>query len=176
MNETLGARQRVRLRIPSCNAETPPPLVCPHCAAMQATVRRDRQILSARLGYPADCVCCDCETGNACPRCLSENLEYGTYDWGTSRETGYADFGERYYCRDCGAAGDVDDAVAALVFACSLLMERLPFKTSEKRPRMAKIGSRSWLSGRWFPSGIPASREEAQVATGGGGRHGPGPE
>ena len=176
MNETLGARQRVRLRIPSCNAETPPPLVCPHCAAMQATVRRDRQILSARLGYPADCVCCDCETGNACPRCLSENLEYGTYDWGTSRETGYADFGERYYCRDCGAAGDVDDAVAALVFACSSLMERLPFKTSEKRPRMAKIGSRSWLSGRWFPSGIPASREEAQVATGGGGRHGPGPE
>src|ERR1039457_5826716 len=115
MNETLGARQRVRLRIPSCNAETPPPLVCPHCAAMQATVRRDRQILSARLGYPADCVCCDCETGNACPRCLSENLEYGTYDWGTSRETGYADFGDRYYCRDCGAAGDVDDAVAALV-------------------------------------------------------------
>src|ERR1035438_7845821 len=31
----------------------------------------------------------------------------------------------------------------ASFFACSLLMERLPFKTSEKRPRMTKIGSRS---------------------------------
>src|ERR1039457_4868252 len=31
----------------------------------------------------------------------------------------------------------------ASFFACSLLMERLPFKTSEKRPRMATIGSRS---------------------------------
>jgi hypothetical protein len=55
-------------------AETPPPLVCLHCGATQATVRRDRQILSVRLGYPADCVCCYCETGNACPRCLGENL------------------------------------------------------------------------------------------------------
>jgi hypothetical protein len=49
-------------------AEMPPPLVCLHCGATQATVRRDRQILNARLGYPADCVCCYCETGNACPR------------------------------------------------------------------------------------------------------------
>jgi hypothetical protein len=30
-----------------------PPLVGLHCAATQATVRRDRQILSARLGYPS---------------------------------------------------------------------------------------------------------------------------
>ena len=98
----------------SRTAETPPPLVCLHCAATQATVHRDRRILSARLGYPANCVCCDCETGNACPQCLGENLEYGTYDYGTDRETGYADSGERYYCRDCGAVGEVDDAVAVL--------------------------------------------------------------
>ena len=77
--------------------------------------RRDRQIRYARLGYPSDCVCCDCETGNACPNCLGENLEYGTYDFGTDRETGYVDSGERYYCRDCGASGDVDDTVPALV-------------------------------------------------------------
>jgi|ERR1039457_838047 hypothetical protein len=32
--------------------ESPPPLACLHCAATQATVRRDRQILYARLGYP----------------------------------------------------------------------------------------------------------------------------
>src|ERR1017187_2537703 len=95
--------------------ESPPPLACLHCAATQATVRRDRQILYARLGYPSDCVCCDCETGNACPNCLGENLEYGTYDFGTDRETGYVDSGERYYCRDCGASGDVDDTVPALV-------------------------------------------------------------
>ena len=74
--------------------ETPPPLACLHCAATQATVRRDRQILDARLDYRSDCVCCDCETGNACPNCLGENLEYGTYDFGPDRETGYADSGE----------------------------------------------------------------------------------
>jgi hypothetical protein len=55
----------------------------------------------------------NCEAGNACPQCLSENLEYGTYDFGTERETGYADSGARYRCRDCGANGDVDDIVAA---------------------------------------------------------------
>jgi len=32
--------------------ETSPPLVCLHCAATQATVLRDRQILDARAGYP----------------------------------------------------------------------------------------------------------------------------
>ena len=70
--------------------DTPPPLACLHCAATQASVLRDRQILDARLGYLAQCVCCDCETGNACPQCLGENLEYETYDFGTGRETGYA--------------------------------------------------------------------------------------
>jgi uncharacterized protein YbaR (Trm112 family) len=78
-------------------------------------VRRDRQILAARLGSPADCVCCDCDTDHACPQCLGENLEYGSYDYGTDRVTGYADFGERYYCRDCGAAGEADDTIPALV-------------------------------------------------------------
>jgi hypothetical protein len=95
--------------------ETLPPLPCFHCAATQATVRRERQILEVRLGYQAPCVCCDCKTGNACPNCLGENLEYETYDFGTDRETGYADSGERYYCRDCGATGNADDTVAALV-------------------------------------------------------------
>ena len=101
--------------LPLVIVEMPPPLACLHCAATQATVRRDRQIQAALLGYPADCVCCDCETGPACPQCRGENLEYGAYDCGTDRETGYADCGERYYCRDCGASGDVDDTVPALV-------------------------------------------------------------
>src|ERR1017187_6185349 len=74
--------------------DTPPPLACLHCAATQASVLRDRQILYARLGYPSDGVCCDCETGNACSNCLGESLEYGTYDFGSDRETGYADSGE----------------------------------------------------------------------------------
>jgi len=101
--------------IPLMLVEMPPPLACLHCAATQATVRRDRQILAARLGSPADCVCCDCDTDHACPQCLGENLEYSSYDYGTDRVTGYADFGERYYCRDCGAAGEADDTIPALV-------------------------------------------------------------
>ena len=63
--------------------DTPPPLACLHCAATQATVLRDRQILDARAGYPTQCVCCDCETGSACPKCLGEHLEYGPFDGGT---------------------------------------------------------------------------------------------
>jgi hypothetical protein len=55
----------------------------------------------------------NCEAGNTCPQCLSENLAYGTYDFGTERETGYADSGGRFYCRDCGATGHVDDSVSA---------------------------------------------------------------
>ena len=31
------------------------------------------------------------------------------------RDTGYADSGERYHCRDCGATGDVDDTAPVLV-------------------------------------------------------------
>ena len=67
------------------------------------------------MGGATKCVCCDCETGNACPHCLSENLEYESYDFGSDSETGYSDSGERYHCRDCGATGDVEDAVTALV-------------------------------------------------------------
>ena len=95
--------------------ETSPPLVCLHCAATQATVLRDRQILDARAGYPTQCVCCDCETGSACPKCRGERLEYGPFDGGTDPLSGYADSGERYYCRDCGATGDLDDTLAVLV-------------------------------------------------------------
>jgi hypothetical protein len=40
---------------------------------------------------------------------------YGSYDFGSEPETGYADSGERFQCRDCGATGDVDDTVAVLV-------------------------------------------------------------
>jgi hypothetical protein len=93
---------------------TLPPLACLYCGATQATVRRCPQILDPRLGYPSHCACCDCETDNACPKCRGENLEYGAYESATDRETGYADFGERYYCRDCGATGDLDDTVAEL--------------------------------------------------------------
>jgi hypothetical protein len=54
--------------------DTPPPLACLHCAATQATVLRDRQILDARASYPTQCVCCDCETGSACPKCRGASL------------------------------------------------------------------------------------------------------
>ena len=95
--------------------DTPPPLACLHCASTQATVQRDRQILDARAGYPTQCVCGDCETGSACPQCRGEHLEYGPFDGGTVPLTGYADFGERYHCRDSGATGDVDHTLAVLV-------------------------------------------------------------
>jgi hypothetical protein len=101
--------------LPLMLRETPPPVACLHCTATRASVQRDRQAADALLGYATYGGCCDPETGNACPKCLAETLEYGTYDFGTDRETGYADCGERYYCRDCGASGDADDTVAALV-------------------------------------------------------------
>jgi hypothetical protein len=100
---------------PGTRIETLPPLACLHCAATQATVRRERQIADALLGYPTDCVCCDPETGNACPQCGSPNLAYGSYDFGCDAGTGYADAGESYRCLECGATGDVDDAASALV-------------------------------------------------------------
>jgi|ERR1019366_625836 hypothetical protein len=128
--------------LPLILVETPPPLACLHCAATQATVRRDRQILDARLGYPSHCVCCDCETGNACPQCRSEHLAYGTYDCGTDRETGYADSGECYYCRDCGATGDLDDTVAALV----ALSQPIPPQPTRRESRRQNRGRRSHTS------------------------------
>jgi len=78
-------------------------------------MRGDRQILDDRLGDAASCVCCDGETSYTCPMCLGQNLEYASYDFGADRETGYADSGERYWCRDCGATGDADDTVTLTV-------------------------------------------------------------
>ncbi len=100
---------------PGACIETLPPLACPHGAAAQATVRPERQIADALWGYPTECVCCGPEAGNACPRCGSQNLAYGSYDGGCDSETGYADAGERYRCLDCGSAGDVDDAAPVWV-------------------------------------------------------------
>jgi hypothetical protein len=70
----------------STRIETLPPLACLHCAATQATVRRDRQIAAALLGYPNQCVCCDPETGDR-PAPGSQNLAYGDYDCGCDSET-----------------------------------------------------------------------------------------
>ena len=95
--------------LPIVLPETSPPPACRYCAATQATVRRQRQILDARLGDSAPCVCCDGETSYTCPMCLGQNLEYASYDFDTDTETGYADSGERYWCRDCGATGDAED-------------------------------------------------------------------
>jgi hypothetical protein len=103
------------LDLVSGTAQTVQPLACRHCGSTLASVRRNRQILEARIGRPSDCVCCDCETGNACPHCRSENLDDGFYDYGCDTETGYADSGPRFRCRDCGATGDVDDADPVLV-------------------------------------------------------------
>ena len=111
---SLDDRARL-LDLVSGNEQTVQAPACLHCGGTLASVRRDRQILEARIGYPADCVCCDCETGNACPQCRSENLDYGSFDYGTQPETGYADFGERFRCLDCGAIGDVDDTYPVLV-------------------------------------------------------------
>jgi hypothetical protein len=96
----------------STRIETLPPLACLHCAATQATVRRDRQIADALLGYPTECVCCTRKPATPAPG--SQNLAYGSYDCGYDSETGYADAGERYRCLDCGSTGDVDDAAPAL--------------------------------------------------------------
>ena len=52
---------------PLIRIETRAPLVCLHCAGTQATVLRDRQNADPLLGYANHCVCCDPETGNACP-------------------------------------------------------------------------------------------------------------
>jgi hypothetical protein len=91
---------------PGTRIETLPPLACLHGAATQASMRRERQIADALLGYPTECVCCDPETGNACPQCGSPNLAYGSYDCGCDSETGYADAGERYRCLDCALGPD----------------------------------------------------------------------
>lgn len=92
-----------QMHAPLTLIETLPPLACLHCASTQAYVRRERAIADALLGYASNCVCCDPETGNACPRCGSTNLEYGTYDFGSDSETGYADAGGHYRCLDCGS-------------------------------------------------------------------------
>jgi DNA polymerase III epsilon subunit-like protein len=112
---TMHPDHRHRLPAQPTGREAQPPLACLYCAATQATVRRPRQILEACLGDQPPCVCCDCETANACPHCLSVNLEYGSYDFGSDPQTGYYDSGERYYCRACGASGDADDTAAVLV-------------------------------------------------------------
>jgi hypothetical protein len=103
------------LPIDYLHIETKPPLACLHCGGTQATVRRDRQIADARLGYATYCVYCDPETGNDCPQCGSQNLEYGTCDSACDPDTGYMDPAERYRCLDCGSTGDVDDTAPALM-------------------------------------------------------------
>jgi hypothetical protein len=47
-----------------------------------------------------------------CPDCGSLDLIAEAYDFGTCRETGYADAGARFRCRDCGAGGDAADVLA----------------------------------------------------------------
>ncbi len=44
-----------------------------------------------------------------CPECGSDEVTAEEYDFGICRETGYHDAGERFRCRDCGAAGDAED-------------------------------------------------------------------
>jgi len=111
MPTRTGERQHTGLTWHIAPSQTPSP-ACLYCAGTQASVRRQREIQAARLGYPTAGVCCVCDTSPACPRCLAEHLEYGSYDFGTDPQTGYADAGERYYCPDCGATGDGDDLAA----------------------------------------------------------------
>jgi len=100
---------------PGTRIETLPPLACLHCAATQATMRRERQIADALWATRPSASAATRKRGNACPQCGSPNLAYGSYDCGCDSETGYADAGERYRCLDCGSTGDVDDAAPALV-------------------------------------------------------------
>ena len=46
-----------------------------------------------------------------CPECGSTNLILEEFDFGVCRETGYHDAGELFRCRECGAKGDVSDAI-----------------------------------------------------------------
>jgi len=46
-----------------------------------------------------------------CPECGSGEVTIEEYDFGACPLTGYHDAGERFRCRACGAAGDVDDLV-----------------------------------------------------------------
>jgi hypothetical protein len=44
-----------------------------------------------------------------CPECGGGDLAINLYDFGTCRETGYHDAGERFVCLNCGETGDADD-------------------------------------------------------------------
>jgi rubredoxin len=46
-----------------------------------------------------------------CPECGVDEVTVQEYDFGICRETGYHDVGERFWCRACGATGDVDNLV-----------------------------------------------------------------
>lgn len=48
-----------------------------------------------------------------CPECLSDDVEVTEFDFGICPQTGYHDAGERFHCRACEAAGDVDDLLGA---------------------------------------------------------------
>jgi hypothetical protein len=48
-----------------------------------------------------------------CPECESFNIRIVPYDFGACLETSYRDAGERFECRDCGAAGDVSEIACA---------------------------------------------------------------
>jgi predicted RNA-binding Zn-ribbon protein involved in translation (DUF1610 family) len=47
----------------------------------------------------------------SCPECGAhvKHLTFHPFDFGTDRETGYHDAGERYHCHKCGSNGDADD-------------------------------------------------------------------
>jgi hypothetical protein len=49
----------------------------------------------------------------------------------------YADSGERYYCLDCGATGDVDDTGATLVMLPQPTHKPMPAMVSAELPEVA---------------------------------------
>jgi hypothetical protein len=108
-------------------SDAPSSPACLYCVATQASVLRQREILELQMGYSTECVCCHCQTGNACPQCLSENLANESYDFGSDPVTGYSDSGERYRCRDCGATGEMEDTAPVPV----ILPQPVPIKRTE---------------------------------------------
>lgn len=77
-------------------------------------------------GTPEGLVCCpacvkEVEPELGCPACGSYQIEFSSYDFGRSSETGYSDAGELYHCKSCGSTGDARDVAKIPVVAVPLV-------------------------------------------------------